>query len=168
METKQRVFIALGANLGNRVELLVRACDALRAHYGVVRISRFYETEPEGCPEGSPAFLNACVELHTAESASEVLRICQAIETELGRVRSGIYGEARSCDLDIISYGDVISHDSTLTLPHPRAAQRSFVLQPLCDLDAELILPGHTQTISSRLLTLFDNNAPRPHIFHPS
>ncbi len=168
MQIKQRVFIALGANLGDKAQLLQRACDALRTHYGALRVSELYETQPEGCPEGSPHFLNACVELYTAEPATELLRVCQAIENDLGRARSGIYGEARSCDIDIISYGDLICDERTLTLPHPRATQRSFVLQPLCDLDGSLILPGQSQSVSSLLTELFNNNATRPQIYHPS
>ncbi len=152
-----RVFLALGANLGDRLETLERACDELHARYGALSLSQLYETEPQGCPEGSPCFLNACVELYCSVSALELLAECQRIEKALGRERSGIYGEPRSCDIDIISYGDLRLDSPELTLPHPRAAQRSFVLQPLCDIDAQLVLAGQESSVSELLASLPDS-----------
>ncbi len=151
-----RVFLALGANQGDRLKTLERACDELYDRYGALQLSQLYETEPQGCPEGSPCFLNACVELYCSVSAQELLAECQSIEKMLGRERSGVYGEPRSCDLDIISYGDMQLSSPELTLPHPRAAQRSFVLQPLCDIDATLVLAGHESTVSELLASLPD------------
>ena len=94
----------------------------------------------------------------------EILRCCREIEEALGRVRSGIYGEARTCDIDLIYSGDLQVNSPRLTLPHPRATQRRFVLQPLCDIDPELVLPGQPSTVQELLarlpelpsVTLFD------------
>ncbi len=152
-----RVFLALGANLGDRLETLERACDELYARYGALRLSQLYETEPQGCPEGSPCFLNACVELYCSVTAQELLAECQRIEKLLGRERHGVYGEPRSCDIDIISYGDTQLDSLELSLPHPRAAQRSFVLQPLCDIDSQLILAGQERSVSALLAALPDS-----------
>ncbi len=161
----QRVFIALGANLGDRLESLERACDALHETYGALRLSQLYETEPVGCPAGAPSFLNACVELYTDESPQQVLARCQQIESLLGRQRSGVYGEPRSCDLDVVSYGELILHDEALTLPHPRAHERTFVLQPLCDLDADLLLAGQTRRVTDLLAHLEDEGHALPTVF---
>lgn len=156
--TKQRVILALGANLGNPLEQLERACDLLADCYGELRLSQLYETSPVNCPEGSPNYLNACLELYTEQSPQELLKQCQHIEAELGRVRSGIYGEARSCDIDIINYSDVQLDSSELTLPHPRAHERAFVLQPICDIDPYFTLAGQEQDAQSLLQTLPQNS----------
>lgn len=150
----QRVIFSLGANLGDRLAALERACDYLADIFGELRLSQLYETEPVACPTGSPAYLNACVEAHTAMPAQEVLAHCMRIEQELGRTRSGIYGEPRTCDIDIITYGELQLQSTALNLPHPRAHEREFVLRPLCDLDPHLTLPGHTHSVSSMLAAL--------------
>ncbi len=155
---KQRVILALGANLGKPLEQLECACDLLAEQYGELRLSQLYETSPVNCPEGSPNYLNACVEIRTLQSPIEVLKNCQAIETKLGRQRSGIYGEARSCDIDIIAYGDVRMNTAELTLPHPRAHERAFVLQPLCDIDPFYTLTGQILTVSQLLEQLPTNS----------
>ena len=110
-----------------------------------------YETEPVGCPAGSPAYLNACVAVETDMPAAEILQLCLRIEAELGRTRSGTYGEPRPCDIDLICCGTEMQQSPELTLPHPRAHEREFVLRPLCDLDPQLVLPGQTQTATQLL-----------------
>ena len=160
----RRTGFSLGSNSGNRLAFLERACDHLAQIFGDLRLSQVYETEPVNCPPGSPAFLNACVEVATTMPPQEVLYRCQEIEKALGRVRTGVYGEARTCDIDLIYSGDLQVDTSQLTLPHPRATQRRFVLQPLCDIDPALILPGQTATVQELLarlpelpsVTLFD------------
>ena len=144
----QKVGIALGSNLGDRLATLEEVCDYLSDEFGNLRLSQLYETEPVGCPPGSPMYLNACVEVSTDLPPSDVLHICQRIEVELGRVRTGIYGAPRTCDIDIIYHGDTILNTPELTLPHPRAHTREFVLRPLCDIDPQLRLPGQKQTVS--------------------
>ena len=145
---------ALGSNTGDRLALLEGACDRLSALFGSLRLSQLYETEPVDCPPGSPAFLNACVEVHTDMPPQEILKECQRIETELGRTRSGVYGEARTCDIDIIYCGELVLHSPTLTLPHPRAHERRFVLAPLCDIDPTLTLPGQQCSVAELLAAL--------------
>ncbi len=152
--TMRRCVFSLGSNLGDRLAVLESACDYLADVFGGLRLSQVYETEPVGCPEGSPSYLNACVEVETDMPAEEILQLCLRIETELGRTRSGEYGEARTCDIDLICCGSETSRSGTLTLPHPRAHEREFVLRPLCDLDPLLILPGQTQTAAQLLATL--------------
>ncbi len=153
-KAQQRVILALGANLGKPLEQLELACDLLAGKYGDLRLSQLYETSPVNCPEGSPNYLNACVEIQTSQSPQELLRHCQEIERKLGRQRTGIYGEARSCDIDIINYGEILLTSDELTLPHPRAHERAFVLQPLCDIDPQLILAGQEQTAIELLQSL--------------
>ena len=150
----RRCVFSLGSNLGDRLALLESACDYLADVFGALRLSQLYETEPVGCPEGSPAYLNACVEVNTSMPAEEVLQLCMRIEQELGRKRNGIYGAPRTCDIDIISYGELQVSTPTLTLPHPRAREREFVLRPLCDLDPQFKLPGFSLTVSEMLAQL--------------
>ena len=147
----RRCVFSLGSNLGDRLAVLESACDYLADIFGGLRLSQVYETDPVGCPEGSPAYLNACVEVETDMPAEEILALCMRIEQELGRTRSGEYGEARTCDIDLICCGSETIHSTTLTLPHPRAHQREFVLRPLCDLDPQRILPGQAQTAAQLL-----------------
>ena len=145
---------SLGSNLGDKLAILESACDYLADVFGGLRLSQVYETEPVGCPPGSPSYLNACVAVESDMPAEEILQLCLRIETELGRTRSGEYGEARTCDIDLICCGSETSQTSTLTLPHPRAHQREFVLRPLCDIDPQLILPGQTQNVEQLLAAL--------------
>ncbi len=144
----ERAYIALGSNAGNRLELLESACDLLAETFGSLRLSQVYETEPVGCPEGSPPFLNACVGVETNMSPLEILHRCQEIEQVLGRRRNGVYGAPRTCDLDLICVGQQQVNTCELILPHPRAHLRAFVLYPLCDIDPMLTLPGQTQTVT--------------------
>ena len=117
--TMRRCVFSLGSNLGNRLAQLESACDYLADIFGGLRLSQVYETEPVGCPEGSPCYLNACVEVETDMPAEEILQLCLRIESELGRTRSGEYGEARTCDIDLICCGGETCQSATLTLPTP-------------------------------------------------
>lgn len=149
-----RVGFSLGANLGDRLATLERVCDYLSDLFGALRLSQVYETAPVDCPAGSPAYLNACVEVSTTMTAQAILRCCQEIEKDLGRTRSGEYGEPRTCDIDILYYGGTISNEPELTLPHPRAHLREFVLRPLCDIDPLFVLPGQQATVQQLLQSL--------------
>ena len=150
----RRVGFSLGSNLGDRLATLERACDHLADLFGALRLSQVYETEPVGCPPGAPAYLNACVEVETALPAQEILQLCLEIEKALGRTRSGTYGEARTCDIDLLYCGTETCATAELTLPHPRAHERAFVLRPLCDIDPALVLPGQRQTVAELLAAL--------------
>ena len=150
----RRAGFSLGSNLGDRLTNLEQACDYLSDVFGSLRLSQVYETEPVGCPPGSPAYLNACVEVETAMPAQEIMELCLKIEQELGRTRTGVYGEARTCDIDLIYCGQESCATPQLTLPHPRAHERAFVLRPLCDIDPALTLPGQSKTVAALLAEL--------------
>ena len=150
----RRCVFSLGSNQGDRLAMLESACDYLADTFGNLQLSQVYETEPVGCPAGSPAYLNACVAVETDMSAEEILQLCLRIEAELGRTRSGVYGEPRPCDIDLICCGGETQQSPELTLPHPRAHEREFVLRPLCDLDPLLKLPGQDFTAAQLLAAL--------------
>ncbi|MEU7010740.1 2-amino-4-hydroxy-6-hydroxymethyldihydropteridine diphosphokinase [Streptomyces sp. NPDC046332] len=137
--------IALGANLGNRLETLQGAVDALEDTPGlrVKAVSPVYETEPWGVDPGSqPSYLNAVALVKTTLPPSSLLERAHAVEEAFHRVREEHWG-ARTIDVDIVAYADVVSDDPVLTLPHPRAHQRAFVLAPWHDVDPDAQLPGH-------------------------
>jgi 2-amino-4-hydroxy-6-hydroxymethyldihydropteridine diphosphokinase len=121
------VVIALGSNLGDRAYNLRRAIDALPIR--VVRVSTFLETEPVDAPP--PMFLNAVVIGYTHMEPHALLRELLALEKRLGRRRRGIRNEPRVIDLDLIAYGATRMRTPSLTLPHPRAHEREFVMKPL-------------------------------------
>ncbi len=125
------VVIALGSNLGDRRYNLLRAIHELRLAVRVVRISSIHETAPVDAPKGSPPFLNAVLVGYTRLEPLALLDELLAIEQRLGRIRRGIRNEPRVIDLDLILHGATRMHTPRLTLPHPRAQQREFVMAPL-------------------------------------
>ena len=142
------VYLGLGSNLGDRRETLRAAVEKLREDPAVRvgRISSVYATKPVGVAE-QPDFLNLVVEIATTHSPLELLAVTQRIEHALGRVRQERWG-ARTIDLDVLWYEGTRSEDATLTLPHPRAKERSFVLTPWAEIAPELKLDG--ETVSAR------------------
>ncbi|MER7911720.1 2-amino-4-hydroxy-6-hydroxymethyldihydropteridine diphosphokinase [Streptomyces sp. NPDC096068] len=137
--------LALGANLGNRLETLQGAVDALADTPGlrVKAVSPVYETEPWGVDPGSqPSYFNAVALVKTTLPPSSLLERAHAVEEAFHRVREERWGP-RTIDVDIVAYADVVSDDPVLTLPHPRAHRRAFVLAPWHDVDPEAQLPGH-------------------------
>ncbi|MDT0392773.1 MULTISPECIES: 2-amino-4-hydroxy-6-hydroxymethyldihydropteridine diphosphokinase [Streptomyces] len=144
LSNPKRAVVALGSNLGNRLETLQGAVDALEDTPGVrvKAVSPVYETEPWGVDPGSqPSYFNAVVVLKTTLPPSSLLERAHAVEEAFHRVRDERWGP-RTLDVDIVSYADVVSDDPRLTLPHPRAHERAFVLAPWHDLDPEAQLPG--------------------------
>ncbi len=144
LHNPKRAVISLGANLGNRLETLQGAIDALEDTPGVrvKGVSPVYETEPWGVEPGTqPSYFNAIVVLKTTLPPSSLLERAHAVEEAFHRVRDERWG-ARTLDVDIVAYADVVSDDPTLTLPHPRAHERAFVLAPWHDLEPEAQLPG--------------------------
>jgi dihydroneopterin aldolase/2-amino-4-hydroxy-6-hydroxymethyldihydropteridine diphosphokinase len=135
--------LALGSNLGARQQELQRAVDQLAATPGlrVTAVSPVYETDPVGGPD-QPDYLNAVVLAETDLAAADLLRRAHAIEAAGRRTREVRWGP-RTLDVDIIAYGDQVSADPTLTLPHPRARERAFVLAPWRDADPDAELPGY-------------------------
>lgn len=123
------VVIALGSNLGDRAYNLRRAIAALPVR--VVRVSAFLETEPVDAPP--PMFLNAVVVGYTSLGPHTLMDELLALEKRLGRARRGIRNEPRVIDLDLIAYGTTRMRSAELTLPHPRAHEREFVMRPFAD-----------------------------------
>jgi 2-amino-4-hydroxy-6-hydroxymethyldihydropteridine diphosphokinase len=137
-----RVFIGLGANIGRREENLNRALELIGATPGieVVAVSSFRETDPVGYL-GQPRFLNAAAELQTGLSPRELLDRLLGIERELGRTREGRRFGPRTIDLDLLLYGNETIDEPRLQIPHPRLHERRFVLEPLEELDPQLVVP---------------------------
>jgi 2-amino-4-hydroxy-6-hydroxymethyldihydropteridine diphosphokinase len=135
------VVLSLGSNLGDRLANLQLGVDILvTGGLADPVVSGVYETAPVGGPQQDD-FLNAVLLASTSLTAPEVLRLAVAAETAAGRVRIVRFGP-RTLDVDVISYGDEMSTDPVLTLPHPRAHERGFVLRPWLDLDPNAVLPG--------------------------
>ena len=144
LQNPKRAVVSLGANLGNRLETLQGAEDALEDTPGirVKAVSPVYETEPWGVEPGSqPSYFNAVVVLKTTLPPSSLLERAHAVEEAFDRVRDERWGP-RTLDVDIVAYADLHSDDPHLTLPHPRAHERAFVLAPWLDVDPAAELPG--------------------------
>jgi 2-amino-4-hydroxy-6-hydroxymethyldihydropteridine diphosphokinase len=140
--TGQRpVVLSLGSNLGDRLANLQLGVDVLVAGgLACPAVSAVYETAPVGGPEQDD-YLNAVLLGATSLPARAVLRLCAKAEEAASRVRSVRFGP-RTLDVDIIAYGNETSAEPELTLPHPRAYQRAFVLVPWLDLDPDAVVPG--------------------------
>jgi 2-amino-4-hydroxy-6-hydroxymethyldihydropteridine diphosphokinase len=131
--------VSLGANLGDRMARLQGGLEVLAQRVAVRAVSPVYETAPVGVTD-QPPFLNA-VALLDSDDAEAVFAAAQAAEQSQGRVRTKRWGP-RTLDVDVIIVDSVVSHDPRLTLPHPRAYERGFVLVPWLDIDASAELPG--------------------------
>lgn len=144
MRPLRKVVFSLGSNQGDRHEHLAEAVRMLGAtpDLQVVSVSPVYETIAVGGPQDNPDFLNAVVVVETTQSAEAMLARAGAIEEAGGRVREVHWGP-RTLDVDIVAYGDITMDRPELTLPHPRAHQRAFVLVPWSDIDPDATLPGH-------------------------
>ena len=145
--TARRTVLALGSNLGDRkptmLEAVRRIADLPTTE--LLAISEPIDTvavKPEGEDPTAPRYLNAVVILETALAPETLLEQLHAIEADLGRVRGERWGD-RTLDIDIVTMEDVILDTARLTLPHPRAHQRRFVLEPWVSIDPDAELPGH-------------------------
>jgi 2-amino-4-hydroxy-6-hydroxymethyldihydropteridine diphosphokinase len=138
----QRCFIALGANLGDPVATVNAAIVALQGlpQTDFIAASSLYRTAPVGL-KNQPDFINAVVELIAVSSAPTILESLFAIEERFGRQRS-VKNAPRTLDLDLLLFGDAVSDDPQLTLPHPRLHERAFVLAPLAEIAPQLNIPG--------------------------
>jgi 2-amino-4-hydroxy-6-hydroxymethyldihydropteridine diphosphokinase len=145
----ERVFIALGTNLGDREANLQRAKTALSPEVHLVRESSIYETAPWGFKD-QPDFLNQVIEARTDLSPRALLAHLKAIEARLGRQKTFRNGP-RLIDLDILFYGSRIIRESDLQIPHPRLADRAFVLVPLAELAPDFLHPRRMVTIRALL-----------------
>jgi len=137
-------YLGLGSNLGDRCQHLVEAVRRLHGGPGiqVMAVSAVYESSPVGVA-AQPDFLNLVVQVATSHPPHELLDRCLRIEAALGRVRRERWGP-RTIDIDVLLYGDVSIADENLTVPHPRMAERSFVLTPLAEIAPGLKLADET------------------------
>jgi 2-amino-4-hydroxy-6-hydroxymethyldihydropteridine diphosphokinase len=149
-----RAVIAFGANLGDREATIESAVRALADAPGValVAVSPVYSTpaiKDEGVDPDAPGYLNGVLVVETSLDPHALLDVLQAIEAQHGRIRSEHWGD-RTLDLDLIDHGGLVLSDERLELPHPRAWQRAFVLQPWLDVDPDAVLPGRGRVADLR------------------
>jgi 2-amino-4-hydroxy-6-hydroxymethyldihydropteridine diphosphokinase len=145
-----RAYVAVGSNLGDRWGRLAQAARALRSAPGVavLRASRVWDAAPIGPPQ--PRYLNAVLEIETTRTPASLLALLREVEAAAGRTRDVHWG-ARTLDLDLLLFGDLVVREPGLTLPHPGLAGRRFVLAPLAELRPELPVPGADASVG-RLL----------------
>jgi 2-amino-4-hydroxy-6-hydroxymethyldihydropteridine diphosphokinase len=155
-----RAGIALGSNIGDRLQNLREAAARVGAIHGVevpLEKSRIYETQPVGCEPGTPSFLNAAMEFGWSANPLSLLNALCEIEHALGREAQRLRNTPRTIDLDVLYVGNsTITHDGLL-LPHPRLHERRFVLAPLSDIRPDLVLPGQTKPVAKLLDELPEN-----------
>ena len=152
-----RVIVGLGANVGDSVQNIRSAFEFLRRMAESEFIaSSLWQSSPVDCPPGSPLFVNAVVLLTPmpGETPESLLEKLQSIEREFGRRPKIVLNEPRPLDLDLIAFGSKLRSTPQLTLPHPRAHLRRFVLEPLNEIAPALILPGQTKTVGELLAGL--------------
>lgn len=130
-------YIGLGSNLGDRERLIREAAELI----GATRLSTVIETEPWGYVD-QPQFLNAVAEIETPLTPRQLLDHLLDVERRLGRERVGRQWGPRSIDLDLLLFGDQVIDEPGLVVPHPRLAERAFVLEPLAELVPSLKIPG--------------------------
>src|SRR5438552_10914859 len=127
------IYLALGSNLGDREGNIARALEMLEPEVHVEALSPLYETDPVGGPP-QPRYLNGACRARTAREPHPLLDYVKEIETRLGRGPGERWGP-RPIDIDIVLYGNRVISETDLTVPHPRMLERTFVLEPLLDLD---------------------------------
>jgi 2-amino-4-hydroxy-6-hydroxymethyldihydropteridine diphosphokinase len=151
--------IGLGSNVGRRQLTLGRSLDMLQSHEDIQVVSRSscIETKPVGGPENQPDFINGAAEIRTSLEPLQLLSVLQYIETELGRDRcvESRWGP-RTCDLDIILMGEIVMETQELTIPHPRMAERLFVLKPLAEIAPDAVHPVLRISVSQMLADVSD------------
>lgn len=157
------VVLAFGSNQGDRGEIIRAAQNQLAAHPALSawRVSPLRETlalTPQGVDPDAPRYLNGVVICTTTLSPEQLLELAHEVEAEFGRVRAEQWGD-RTLDIDIISFGGVARRSDTLTLPHPRAHERDFVLAPWLDLDPDAVLLGHGR-VADLLARIGDTTMP--------
>ncbi len=140
-----RAYVALGSNLGNPVQTVEDAIDAMAALRGSLlkAISSLYRTAPVGLKR-QPDFINAVVAIDTRLGPRDLLDELFALEARFGRVRDpgSVRNAPRTLDLDLLLHGDAVIDDPALTLPHPRMHERAFVLAPLAEIAPNVVIPG--------------------------
>jgi 2-amino-4-hydroxy-6-hydroxymethyldihydropteridine diphosphokinase len=157
LEMRTLAFIALGSNLGDSKQTVLRAMNRLQelADFPLLR-SSLWQSSPVDCPPNSPLFVNAVVGLlpRTGASPEALLDQLQTFEKEFGRQPKAVLNEPRLLDLDLISFREETRDTQRLTLPHPRAHVRRFVLLPLSEIAPDLVLAGQELNVRQLLETL--------------
>ena len=151
MKNSVSSILAIGGNLGVREDNLRAAVEKIgeikkvKVHAVSPAVESFAMTEA-GIDETKPKYLNAVLKIETSLKPKKLLKKLREVESELGRIRIARWG-SRTMDIDIITYGDAIIETKVLTVPHPHAYQRGFVLVPWAMIDADAVLPGHGKVI---------------------
>jgi 2-amino-4-hydroxy-6-hydroxymethyldihydropteridine diphosphokinase len=156
-ELQKLAFIALGSNLGDSKQTVLQAMERLQevSEFPLLR-SSLWQSTPVDCPTGSPLFVNAVAGLlpRMMETPESLLERLQVFEEDFGRQTRKALNEPRHLDLDLIAFRQETRRSDNLTLPHPRAHLRRFVLQPLSEIAPELVLPRQILTVRQLLETL--------------
>jgi 2-amino-4-hydroxy-6-hydroxymethyldihydropteridine diphosphokinase len=150
-------YIALGSNLGDSIRQVRSALEKLQALSSQpIRSSSLWRSSPVNCPPGSPDFINAvaAIDPMPEETPESLLAKLQAFERAFGREPKQAHNESRPLDLDLLAFGSEMRATAGLTLPHPRARLRRFVLEPLNEIAPELVLPGQKKSVRELLATL--------------
>jgi 2-amino-4-hydroxy-6-hydroxymethyldihydropteridine diphosphokinase len=155
---KGTVYLSLGSNVGDRATNLRDAINRLGSLGQVIAVSGFYETEPVEVESAQPWFLNCAVQLETSLSPRELLAQTLALEQVMGRRRTGARSP-RIIDIDILYFDKLVISTSDLRIPHPGAAHRRFVLQPLAELAPDLRDPISKRTVGQMLESLSEDAA---------
>ena len=167
------VYLALGSNMGDRSENISRAINALGARsIRLVRQSALYETEPVNV-RGHGWFLNCAIQAETNLMPLQLLHVLMQIERDLGRKRTSHHNESaddlkdpRPIDIDILLFGESVVRSAELEIPHPRMAERRFVLAPLAEIAGSVRHPIVKQTIAELLAATIDRSQVRPYRDH--
>ena len=164
-EVGRLAIVALGSNLGDSRRSVLRAMERLQefTEHPLLK-SSLWQTAPVDCPAGSPVFVNAVVGFlpRTGETPESLLAKLQRLEQESGRRPKQVLNEPRPLDLDLIAFGSETRASKELTLPHPRAHERRFVLQPLSEITPDLMLPGQRKSVVQLLRALPPADTPAP------
>ena len=153
----QIAIVALGSNLGDSMRIVLEAMARLQDFSDLpVLKSSLWRTSPVNCPPGSPSFLNAVAGFvpRADELPESLFKKLRELEKEFGRAPKMVLNEPRPLDLDLIAFGSETHNMPELVLPHPRAHERRFVLQPLNEIAPDMILPGQGRTVSQLLANL--------------
>lgn len=154
---KAMAIVALGSNLGDSRKVVLEAITRLQDFSEEPLLkSSLWQTSPVDCPPDSPGFVNAvvCLVFRAGETPESLLEKLKEVEREFGRTRKKVLNEPRALDLDLIAFGSETRQSADLTLPHPRAHLRKFVLEPLSEIAPGLALAGQGKTVAELLAGL--------------